>query len=74
VTDVPGNPVAHRPVAGRRPRQRDRQMGSDAIDHDGRDAPWPPKSCEFQRCEAGNPTIWLPTGLVAIEFRWGAPR
>ena len=28
------------------------------------------QSNEFQRCEAGNPTIWLPTGLVAIEFRW----
>jgi hypothetical protein len=32
------------------------------------------QSNEFRRCEAGNPTIWLPTGLVAIEFRWGAPR
>ena len=25
-------------------------------------------------CEAGNRTIWLPTRLVAAEFRCGVPR
>jgi len=23
---------------------------------------------EFQRCEAGNPTIWLPTGRLQSKF------
>jgi len=28
------------------------------------------QSQAFQRHEAGKPTIWLPTGLVAIGFRY----